>query len=377
MLQVIDRLGLLQIDSVNVLVRSHYLPLYSRLGAYPSALLDRLAWGRRGRALFEYWGHEASLIPLDMHPLFRWRMKRARDGEMWGSLSRFAAERRAFVEAVLAEIRERGPLGVSDLTEGGRSTGAWWGWSDGKFALEWLFWAGLVTAATRRGFERLYDVTERVVPADVLALPTPACADAQRTLVRRAVAAQGVATEAEIRDYFRLPPEDNRARLAELVEAGLVRPVGVEGWSQKAYLDPDARLPRRVRARALLSPFDPVVWKRERAERLFNFHYRIALYTPRHKRTHGYYVLPFLLGDRLVARVDVKADRQARVLRAFGVHGEPGIAAAEVAAGLAAELRLMAAWLGLDTVEVGAGDLARPLRVELSARQDAEESWSS
>ncbi len=370
-LAVIDRLGLIQIDSVNVLVRSHYLPLFSRLGGYPLDLLDRLAWDRRGRALFEYWGHAASLIPLASQPLFRWRMARACQGEAWSDLGRFAVERSGFVAAVLDQVRARGPLGVGDLADGGRSTGSWWGWSDGKRALEWLFWAGQVTTAARRGFARLYDVPERVLPSAILDLPTPAPADAQRELVRRAIRALGVATEADVRDYFRLPPMDNRARLAELLEAGEVRRVAVEGIGPPAYLDVAARLPRRIDACALLSPFDPVVWKRDRAEQLFGFRYRIGLYTPRHARTHGYYVLPFLLGERLVARVDLKADRAAGVLRALALYAEDGIATAEVAAALARELDLMARWLGLARVAVGSGDLARPVRAELGARRVA------
>lgn len=368
MLATIDRLGLLQIDSVNVLVRSHYLPLYSRLGAYARERLDRLAWQRRGRALFEYWGHEASLIPIGDQPLYRWRMARALEsrGRHW--FERFGRERRDYVNAVLAEVAERGPLVVSELSAPGRSTGPWWGWSDGKTALEWLFYAGLVTTSTRRGFERVYDLTERVIPAAVLARPTPDEADAQRALARHAVVALGVATEAEVRDYFRLPPADNRARLAELVDAGTIIETKVQGWSQRAFIAADATVPRRIAARALLSPFDPVVWMRARTERLFDFHYRIALYTPRHKRSHGYYVLPFLLGDRLVARVDLKADRGHGTLRAFSAHGEPGIDAARVAEALAEELRLMAAWLGLERIAAGGdGDLGPAVRRVLRA----------
>jgi len=367
--RVLDRIGLLQIDSVNVLVRSHYLPLFSRLGPYDTALLDRLAWGGRRRRLFEYWGHEASLIPVALHPLFRWRMERARQGECWGSLSRFAAQRRAYVDRVLAEVAARGPLGASEVGEAGRAQGSWWGWSDGKHALEWLFWAGLVTTARRRVFERLYDLPERVLPPEVAAAPTPAEADAQRALVRLAARAMGVASEAELRDYFRLPLADCRARVAELVEAGALVPVAVEGLPQTAYLDAAARWPRRIEARALLSPFDSLVWMRSRTERLFGFRYRIALYTPRHKRTHGYYVLPFLLGDRLVARVDLKADRACCTLRVPSAHVEDGIDPAAVAPALAAELRLMARWLGLEEVAAARrGDLAGPLQAALAAR---------
>jgi uncharacterized protein YcaQ len=368
LIATIDRLGLLQIDSVNVLVRSHYLPLFSRLGAYPRDALDRLAWGpRRGRALFEYWGHEASLIPLATQPLYRWRMARALESRGRHLFDRFGRERRAYVDQVLAEVAEHGPLTVSDLREPGRSTGPWWGWSDGKTALEWLFYAGLVTTAARRGFERVYDVPARVLPAAVLNQTTPDEADAQRTLVRHAIGALGVATEAEIRDYYRLPPADNRTRLHELIDAGTVREVRVKGWSPRAYMAADASPPRRIRATALLSPFDPVVWMRARAERLFDFHYRIALYTPKHKRSHGYYVLPFLVGDRLVARVDLKADRAAHTLRALSVHGEADVDASAVAAALAPELRLMATWLGLDRVSVGGGDLGPAVRAEVRA----------
>lgn len=367
--RVLDRVGLLQIDSVNVLVRSHYLPLFSRLGAYAPELLDRLAYGGRRRALFEYWGHEASLIPTSHHPLFRWRMERMVRGERgWGTLARFAAERGDYVERVLREVGERGPLGVSELTDAGRSDGPWWGWSDGKRALEWLFATGRVTTASRRVFERLYDLPERVLPAEVVAAPTPPEDAAQRALVRMGARAMGVATEVDLRDYFRLPPADNRARIAELVDEGALVPVAIEGLSQPAYLDPAARWPRRIAARALLSPFDSLVWKRSRTERLFGFHYRIGLYTPQHKRTHGYYVLPFLLGDRLVARVDLKADRAACTLRVPAAHVEAGADPAAVAPALAEELRLMAAWLKLDAIAVARrGDLAAPLQRVLDA----------
>jgi uncharacterized protein YcaQ len=363
--RMIDRLGLLQIDSVNVLVRAHYLPLFSRLGPYDTALLDRLAWGGRKRTLFEYWGHEASLLPLDTQPLLRWRMAAAAAGssgfKSW--MLRYGKERRAFINAVRKEVVERGPLSAADLTEGGKSAGKWWGWSEGKQALEWLFIAGDVTTAGRRGaFERVYDLTERVIPADVLALPTPDDADAQRTLLRTAARALGVATEYDLRDYFRLPPRDTKARLAELVEAGALLPVKVEGWSHAAYLDPQAHFARRIEARALLVPFDPVVWERDRAERLFGFRYRIEIYTPVEKRQFGYYVLPFLLGDRLVARVDLKADRATSRLLVHAAHVEDGAGPADVAAPLRAELRLMADWLGLETVAITpAGSLGRAL----------------
>lgn len=369
--RMLERLGLLQIDSVNVLVRAHYLPLFSRLGPYDAGLLDAAAYSGTGRTLFEYWGHEASLLPVRLHPLLRWRMQRAEQGlGLYRELARLGRRRRAYVEAVRAEIAERGPLSASQLSSGGRGKGSWWGWSTGKSALEWLFWAGHVTTATRRGFERVYDLPERVLPAEVLAEPTPEEADAHRTLLRLASRALGVATARDLADYFRMDMADTRARLAELVEAGELRAVKVEGWTQPAYLDPSAATPRHVHARALVSPFDSLVWARERTERLFGFRYRISLYTPAHLRTHGYYVLPFLLDDRLVARVDLKSDRQARTLRVLAVHGEAGVSPRRVAGPLGDELRAMAAWLGLDTVHVAArGNLAPALR---SCLRDAE-----
>ena len=363
--RMIDRLGLLQIDSVNVLVRAHYLPLFSRLGSYDRATLERLAWGGRGRTMFEYWGHEASLLPLSSQPLMRWRMAGASAGssgfKTW--MSRYGKERRAFIDAVRKQIEDRGPLSAADLTDGGKSAGKWWGWSEGKQALEWLFMAGIVTTSGRRGaFERVYDLTERVIPADVLALPTPDDGEAQRELLRMASRALGVATEYDLRDYFRLPPQDTKARLAELVEAGELLPVKVEDWSHAAYLDPQAHFARKIEARALLVPFDPLVWERDRAERVFGFHYRIEIYTPLAKRQYGYYVLPFLLGDRLVARVDLKADRAASRLLVHAAHAEHGAKPADIVGPLRAELRLMADWLGLETVAITpAGSLGRAL----------------
>jgi uncharacterized protein YcaQ len=264
---------------------------------------------------------------------------------------------------VLAEVRDRGPLAVSDLTEGARNQGSWWGWGEGKTALEWLFWAGEVTTASRRGFERIYDLPERVLPPEILAAPTPSEAEAQRVLVEIGARAHGIATEPDLRDYFRLAPEDGKARVAELVEAGRLRPVEVEGWKDPAYLHADAAIPRRLRAQALLSPFDPVVWRRPRAERLFDFHYRIGLYTPKDKRVHGYYVLPFLLGNRLVARIDLKSDRQGSRLQVLGAHVEAGVKPADLVAPLREELARMASWLGLDDLHVSArGALGQALK---------------
>jgi len=353
LLRAVDRLGLLQIDSVNVLVRAHYLPLFSRLGAYDAGLLDHAAYNGRDRTLFEYWGHEASLLPVASYPLLRWRMERAERGRgLNGGLVRFARRRRAFVREVLAEVTERGPLAASELSRGGRARGAWWGWSDGKGALEWLFWTGRVTTATRRRFERVYDLPERALPASVLDAPALPEHEAQRALMRLAARALGVATERDLRDYFRLDVADTRPRLAELVEAGELLPARVEGWREAAYLHPEAQAPRRLHARALLAPFDPLVWERQRAERVFGFHYRIGIYTPAAERTHGYYVLPFLLGDRLVGRVDLKADRAARVLRVPAAHAEAGIDPRRVAGPLLEELHAMAGWLGLDGIEI-------------------------
>ncbi|HEX8525724.1 winged helix-turn-helix domain-containing protein [Allosphingosinicella sp.] len=359
-------LGLHQIDSVNVLARAHYLPLFSRLGDYDRTLLERAAWGRP-RRLFEYWAHEASLLPLELHPLLRWRMERADRGEgMWQRMRAFAGERRSEAMAVLERITAEGPLAASDFRqEKGRS--GWWEWTDAKVALEWLFWAGHVTTDTRRNsFERVYDLTERVIPKDILALPTPAKDEAQRELLDRAARALGVATAADLRDYFRLKPEAN-PRIAELGEEGRLIPVKVEGWRQPAFLHSEARRPRRVDPAALLVPFDPLIWERSRAERLFGIRYRIEIYTPPEKRVHGYYVLPFLCGEGIVARVDLKADRQTGALRVQGAFAEPG-APAEAPERLAGELNLMARWLGLDGVAVGErGDLSAALRALLSA----------
>jgi uncharacterized protein YcaQ len=362
--RAIDRLGLLQIDSVNVLARAHYLPLFSRLGNYDSDHLDTLAWGRRSkRGLFEFWAHEASLLPLSAHPLFRWSMARAAAGTSKRKLQEFYRQKRAFIEEVRHEIEDRGPMAASDLSNGGERRGPWWGWNDGKLALEWLFFAGILTTSTRRNtFERVYDLTERVLPARVQAMPTPSPEEAQRQLLRLSARALGVATEFDLRDYFRLPVADTKARLAELLEMGDLLPVSVEGWKQPGYLDPDARQPRRIEARALLAPFDPLIWERDRTERIFDFFYRIEIYTPVAKRKHGYYVLPFLLNDRLVARVDLKSDRAASRLMVHAAHLEPGSEAKEVAGPLREELRLMADWLGLEKVSLPrAGTLARAI----------------
>lgn len=360
--RAIDRLGLLQIDSVNVLARAHYLPLFSRLGNYDSTHLDAMAWGSRpSRGLFEFWAHEASLLPLASQPLLRWRMAGALEGTSKGTLQKFRREKAAYIEEVRRQVEARGPIAASDLADGGAKRGPWWGWNDGKLALEWLFFAGIVTTATRRGaFERVYDLSERVLPPEIRALPTPSAAEAQRELLRLSARALGVATEFDLRDYFRLPVADTKVRLAELVEDGDLVPVEVEGWNRPAYLDPAVRQPRRIEARALLAPFDPLIWERDRTERIFSFFYRIEIYTPVAKRKHGYYVLPFLLDDRLVGRIDLKADRARSKLTVPAAHLEAGIAARDVAAPMLDELRLMADWLGLEDLSLPReGDLGR------------------
>jgi uncharacterized protein YcaQ len=359
-----ERLAVIQIDSVNVVSRAHYLPAFSRLGSYPRAVLDNLT--ARRHVVFEYWAHEASFLPVRLQPHLRWRMAAAEE-HAWGNMVRLQRERPGYVAEVLDRVRTAGPLKASDLDEPKPDRpGAMWNWHAGKVALEWLFFTGVITATHRTtSFEKVYDLTERVLPAEVLRMPTPEPADAVRELVRTGARALGVATERDLRDYFRLRPEATRAAIAELVEAGELRPVEVAGWGAPAWLDPEARRPRWIRACALVSPFDSLVWERPRVERIFDFRYRIEIYTPAAKRVHGYYVLPFLLGDQLVARVDLKADRQAGVLRVQAAFGEQGIERALVAAALADELRLMADWLELDAVAVAdrgdlAGDLARP-----------------
>ncbi len=355
-----QRLGMFQIDSVNVLARAHTMPAFSRLGPYDHAHFEQAAWGRK-RAWFEYWGHEASLIPLSAWPNLRWRMGALRTGSA-GETAKFAAERPDYIAAVLAEIQDRGALAAADLSEAGAARGKWWGWSDGKKAMEYLFMTGQVTVAHRRGaFERVYDLPERVLPADILNAPEVSEAEAQRALIRIAAAAMGIATEGDLRAYWRLKPAA-KPRVAELVETGELLEVSVEDWKQPAYLWHLARTPRSLHAHALVSPFDPLLWERDRALRVLDFHYRIGLYTPRELRTDGYYVLPFLHGDRVAARVDLKADRAARTLIVHAAHLEPGAEMAVTADALASELSSVAVWLGLDQITVAPrGNLAPAL----------------
>ena len=364
--RLVRSLGVLQLDSVNVFCRSHYMPVFSRLGPYDRALLDRIAGhgpGRIDRRLVEYWAHEASLIPVELHPLLRWRMADV-DGEAWGSISRIVREQPGLVADTLELVRTDGPIRARETVPARPARadprpGHMWNWHEGKVALEHLFFTGQIGAAQRINFERRYDLIERVLPSAVRDAPTPATEDAQRQLVRIAARAFGVATEPDLGDYFRLPRAASKARVAELVAAGELEPVEVEGWDVPAYLWPAARRPRAVNARALLTPFDSLIWFRARTERLFGFRYRIEIYTPAPKRVYGYYVLPFLLGDTLVARVDLKSDRERGALLVQGAFAEEGVSALEVAIELAAELRLVASWLGLQSVVVsGGGDLS-------------------
>ncbi|SFH35673.1 winged helix-turn-helix domain-containing protein [Pseudomonas sp. NFACC45] len=352
--RLIERLGVLQIDSVNALVRSHYLPLFSRLGHYTPDLLDQAAWSQgRRRTLFEYWGHEASLLPLAMYPLMRWRMDRAARGEgIYRQLAQFGQERQDVIRRVLASVREQGAVGAGSLSTRQEKAGPWWDWSAEKHALEWLFAAGEVTVAGRRGFERLYDLPERVLPPSILQQPLPDEPQAQRALLLHAAEALGVGTEKDLRDYFRLDPADSRERLAELEEAGELVRCQVQGWKQPAWCRPSVKIPRKVAVSALLSPFDSLVWERSRTERLFDFRYRLEIYTPAHKRVYGYYVLPFLHHERIAARVDLRAERALGRLAVHAVHEEePGLDEEGLQA-LAVNLRRLADWLGLARVQL-------------------------
>lgn len=364
--EFVRRLGVVQMDSVNVLVRSHYLPLFSRRGPYRSALLERAAYEER--LLFEYWGHEASLLPMESYPLFRWRMDDARRGVgTWGRLKRYASSHRDLVSSVIEQIRERGPLGAGELANGGKSKGSWWGWSQGKEILEWLFWIGDVTTARRRNFERLYDLADRVLPDTARNVPVPSREQAQRELMMIAASAMGVATARDLRDYFRLPAKDSAERLDELVAEGRLLPITVEGWKQQAYLHREAKIPRAsqvAEVAALLSPFDSLIWERQRTQRLFDFHFRLEIYTPLHKRLHGYYVLPLLSGERIVGRVDLKSDRKSGRLQVKGGSVEPGVLLQSVLDPLDRQLTELALWLGLERYAVTSrrGELMRALR---------------
>jgi uncharacterized protein YcaQ len=361
--RVFARIGLVQIDSVNVLVRSQELPLFARLGPHRRDLVPAMA---ADGELFEYWGHEASLLPVEHQPLFRFRMAEAKRGDgVWRGLARLGRERPDYVAAVYDLVKERGPVRANDLRGGGerRRRESWWSWDDAKRALELLFWSGELSCHRLANFERVYDLTERILPSWVLAQPTPSAEESRRELLVMAAAALGVATAADLCDYYRLNVPAARPALADLVEDGRLVPVAVEGWTAPAYLHPAARQPRRVDSRALLSPFDSLVWDRTRTERVFGFRYRIEIYTPPSQRQYGYYVLPFLLGSALVARVDLKSDRQVSALLVRAAWGEAGIDPEAVAEELADELRLLADWLQLERVVIeDRGDLTPVLR---------------
>ena len=369
--RAVARTGVLQVDSVNVLQRAHFMPLYSRMGPYDTGLLRRAADEARPstRRLVEYFAHVQSLMPVELWPLMRHRMDRFREQRgKWGFTADATLEPK-----VLAAVRERGPVTARDLEAefgGPRSKEHWgWNWSEARQVLDYLYSVGDLAIAGRNAqFEVRYDLAERVLPPEVLAAPTPTAQEAVTALVERAARSHGLATAGCLADYYRLrlqPSGDRpnvRIAIAHLVEDGVLVPVRVEGWAKPTYLHRDARLPRRVAARTVLSPFDPVVWERSRTEALFDFFYRIEIYTPAHKRVHGYYVLPFLLGDRLVARADLKADRARRTLLVPGAFAEPG-APDDVAGELAVELQRLAGWLGLEEVAVGErGDLVPGLR---------------
>jgi uncharacterized protein len=351
---VLERLGVIQLDSVTAVARGHELTLFARLGAYDRSLVDALV--TKGYAV-EAWAHEASLIPADVRPLLAWRMRRPHP---WGSIARLSHEEPQLLESVLARVAEIGPVVAADLREAPARTGPWWGWDDTKRALEALFWQGRVVASRRPGsFVRQYDVTEPVVS-------TLGDDDAIRALLVRAAAALGVATPADLFDYFRLPVSA-RPLIADLVEQGDLVRVDVEGWGTPAVMVPGTELPRRCAGRALISPFDPLIWNRPRTERIFGFHYRLEIYTPEPKRQYGYYVLPFLLGDRLVARVDLRAHRASGTLRVLGAFAEPAHRRHEaISTALATEIRRIASWLGLDEIEVAdRGDLGPLLQKDI------------
>lgn len=368
--RVIERLGFFQIDSVNVLARAQYMPLFSRLGAYDVEILHRAA-GRAPRRLFEYWAHEAAFVDVGLWQALQFRMESG--ARMWGGMLRIAQEKPEFVEWVLDEVRANGPLTAREIEHDvPRERDNWgWNWSEVKAALEYLFYKGRVTSARRNpSFERVYDLPERVIPVAQLDAPPLDADEAHRVLVEHAARALGVGTAQCLRDYFRMDPAQTSAAIDALVQSGDLLPTTIAGWKRPAYLHRDAVIPRRVQARALLSPFDPLVFERTRTEKLFDFRYRIEIYVPAERRVHGYYVLPFLLGDRLVARVDLKADRAAGVLIVHGAWAEVH-APEHTARELADELRHLADWLGLTSVSPPMrGDLAGELTAALVSPLD-------
>jgi hypothetical protein len=359
--RALDQMSALQLDSVNVLCRSHYLPVLARLGPYDRDQLDSLLyWSGEN---FEYLGHAASITSQELHPLLRWRMTRSR----WRQAEALEREVPRYIQGVLEEVAASGPLSVKELSDPGERTGPWWGMSKGKVALEWLYASGRLAIRERTAtFVTVYDLPERVIRPEVLAAPAAEGTEAKRQLLLLGARSHGIGTAADIADYFRLPMPVARPLIKELVAAGQLEVVEVDGWSEAALVHPDARRPRSITGRALLSPFDPLVWFRPRAERLFGFHYRIEIYVPEPRRVYGYYVLPFLLDGELVGRVDLKADRKAGVLLARGCYAEPGVDLGPTGEAMAGALVEMAAWLGLDGVEVwDRGDLAKVARAEV------------
>ena len=351
---LIARLGVIQIDSVNVLVRSQELPLFARLGNHDRNAIPKATEAQK---LFEYWGHEAALLPVDLHPLFRWKMNAARTGKVthWG-LTSFYEENKAFVKRTLKHVTTNGPTTSRELSARTEKKGTWWDWDEAKVALEYLFLTGqLMSRGRGSDFARIYDTPERVLPQRVFDAATPSERDARKQLLVRSAIAQGVATASDLADYYRQKPASVKPLIAELLEEGELRAVAVDGWTEKAFVHRDAKLPKQLHATALLSPFDSLVWCRPRNERLFNFHYRIEIYTPKEKRKFGYYVLPFMMDGEMVGRVDLKADRASGVLQAHSVHTEKGVKRSSINDVLNTELRAMAPWLQLDRVQIGRG----------------------
>ena len=359
--RVMGRIKLLQLDSVPVVIRTQYLPPFSRLGCYEPALLDRIAY--RDDEWFEAWAHEASLLPVDDEPLLRWQKRRAEQGETWRNLVELARSESAYVDEVLAQVKER-PLTAGELIDPRRRSGEWWGSrSLGSIALDWLFRIGAVGIRRRGNFTKEFDLLERIVPAEVLARPTPTAEEAQRELLVRSGEALGVGTSGDLIDYYRLPLREGRHRLREVAEEGRLETVEVEGWTEPAYMHPQARLPRSVDALTVLSPFDPIVWNRDRAARLWGFDYRIEIYVPASKRIYGYYVLPVLDGEQLAARLDLKTDRTAGALRVLGAYAEPGVDRDSLAERLRPHLADLARFVGVGEVDYGSrGDLMAALR---------------
>jgi len=343
--RLFSEIGLLQLDSVNVLERSHYLPVFSRLGSYDKAALDRYTVD--SGEVFEYWGHAASLLPAELYPYMRHKMAGFRP---WHRVQALMEDHPEYIEAVYDEIVERGPITVSDLTDPGSRKGTWWGWGEGKTALEWLFGVGRITGYRGANFARFYDLPERVIAPEHLRAPAVPEQDAYRHLLRLAAEHFALGTATELADYYRLNMPKARPVIADMANRGELVEVEVPGWDGPVYADPGMSIPRRIEGISLLSPFDPIVWERDRADQLFDFHYRIEIYTPKPKRVYGYYVLPVLLDGELVGRVDLKADRQAGTLRVQGAYVEPGRDVPPVGSALGPELDTMAEWLGLEVV---------------------------